>query len=77
MIGGPASIYLYAGTEAAGYPLVGYSVNYTTGALTQVSGYPGDFDQLNGNPQSMIADIHSHWIWGNRAISDRSSAGLV
>jgi hypothetical protein len=64
MIGGPASIYLYAGTEAAGYPLVGYSVNYTTGALTQVSGHPGDFDQLNGNPQGMIADIHSNWVWG-------------
>ena len=64
MIGGPASIYLYAATEAPGYPLVGYSVNYTTGALTEVPGYPGDFDQLLPYPQGMIADIHSDWLWG-------------
>jgi hypothetical protein len=64
MIGGPASIYLYAATEAAGYPLVGYAVDYTTGALTEVPGYPGDFDQLIRSQQGMIADIHSNWIWG-------------
>jgi hypothetical protein len=61
--GSPASPLLYAQTDGPGFPLMGYSVNYGTGALTVVPGAPFDFDETTHWPQSMLADSQGKWVW--------------
>jgi Lactonase, 7-bladed beta-propeller len=57
--GSPASPLLYAQSVFSGFPLMGYAVNYGTGALTAVPGSPFAFDQT----LALLADNQGKWIW--------------
>ncbi len=61
--GSRSSPLLYAQTDGPGFPLMGYSVNYGTGALTVVPGSPFDFDETTHYAQSMLADNQGKWVW--------------
>ena len=68
--GSPASPLLYAQTEGPGFPLMGYAVNYGTGALTVVPGAPFDFDETTHWPQSILADSQGKWVWSAALVGD-------